>query len=87
MNKRVWIWNHYAGSMYEEQGGRHYAFAKYLRQAGYEPVVFCCNARHGKAETYFQTRPSGRCMWPVRPMCPLSLFGGAPMRETENSGS
>lgn len=53
MNKRVWIWNHYAGSMYEEQGGRHYAFAKYLRQAGYEPVVFCCNARHGKAETYF----------------------------------
>ena len=77
MNKRVWIWNHYAGSMYEEQGGRHYAFAKYLRQAGYEPVVFCCNARHGKAETYF----------PDRPMCPLSLFGGAPMRETENSGS
>ena len=53
MKKTVWIWNHYAGSMYEEQGGRHYAFAKYLKQAGYEPVVFCCNARHGKVETYF----------------------------------
>ena len=37
MNKRVWIWNHYAGSMYEEQGGRHYAFAKYLRQADPAP--------------------------------------------------
>lgn len=53
MKKTIWIWNHYAGSMYEERGGRHYAFAKYLKQAGYEPVVFCCNARHGKAETYF----------------------------------
>ena len=53
MKKTIWIWNHYAGSMYEERGGRHYAFAKYLKQAGYEPVVFCSNARHGKVETYF----------------------------------
>lgn len=53
MKKTVWIWNHYAGAMYEAKGGRHYTFAKYLRRWGYEPVVFCCNAKHGRAETYF----------------------------------
>lgn len=48
MKKRVWIMNHYASSMFFDGGGRHYWFAKYLRRAGYEPVIFCCNSRHNK---------------------------------------
>ena len=55
MKKHVWIWNHYAGSMLFDKGGRHYNFARYLKQAGYEPVVFCCNAMHGKAERFYDT--------------------------------
>lgn len=53
MKRYVWMINHYASGMYFDRGGRHYNFAKYLKQSGYEPVVFCCNAKHGKAETYF----------------------------------
>lgn len=53
MKKNVWIMNHYASSMYFNRGGRHYNFAKYLRKAGYEPVVFCCNAKHGMGEAYY----------------------------------
>ena len=53
MKKHIWIMNHYAGSMYFDKGGRHYNFAKYLKQAGYEPVVFCSNSKHGPAETWF----------------------------------
>lgn len=53
MKKHVWIMNHYAGSMYFNNGGRHYYFAKYMRQAGYEPVIFCCNAKHGSPEHFF----------------------------------
>lgn len=55
MRKHVWILNHYAGSMFLDQGGRHYNFAKYLKRAGYAPVVFCCNAKHGKPERFFET--------------------------------
>lgn len=44
--------NHYAGDMYFNKGGRHYWFAKYLRRAGYKPVVFCCNAQHNKQGYY-----------------------------------
>lgn len=54
MKKHVWILNHYAGSMYVDKGGRHYNFAKYLKQAGYEPMVFCAVSRHGKPEPYFE---------------------------------
>lgn len=53
MKKNVWIMNHYASVMYFDRGWRHYNFAKYLAQDGYAPVIFCCNAMHGKAETYF----------------------------------
>lgn len=53
MKKYVWIMNHYAGSMFLDKGGRHYSFAKYLKQSGYVPVIFCANSKHGKAETYF----------------------------------
>lgn len=55
MRKHIWILNHYAGGMPSDRGGRHYNFAKYLRREGYEPVVFCCNAMHGKAERYYET--------------------------------
>lgn len=53
MKKRVWMMNHYAGRMYHSRGGRHYNFAKYLKRAGYEPVVFCANSKHGPAEIFF----------------------------------
>lgn len=53
MRKHVWIMNHYASHMYFDRGGRHYNFAKYLKQAGYEPVVFCANSKHGPAENWF----------------------------------
>lgn len=53
MRKHVWIMNHYAGGMFFNRGGRHYNFAKYLKQADYEPVVFCSNSKHGPSETWF----------------------------------
>lgn len=53
MGKKVWVLNHYAGDTFFDKGGRHYSFAKYLRKAGYELTIFCCNAVHGKPEYYF----------------------------------
>lgn len=50
MKKNIWIMNHYAGGMLFSKGGRHYAFAKYLKRAGYDPVIFCCNARHNSEQ-------------------------------------
>ena len=55
MKKNVWIINHYAGGMLFKNGGRHYWFSKYLKKDGYEPVVFCCNAKHGKEEFFIET--------------------------------
>lgn len=55
MKKRIWIMNHYAGNMYFDHGGRHYNFAKYLKQAGYEPVVFCANSKHNTTALWFET--------------------------------
>lgn len=55
MRKHIWILNHYAGGMLFDKGGRHYNFAKYLRRAGYEPVIFCCNAQHGAEERFFES--------------------------------
>lgn len=46
MNETVWILNHYAGNMYIVSGGRHYCMAKYLKQSGYNPIVFCSNYDH-----------------------------------------
>ena len=48
--------NHYAGSMFFDKGGRHYNFAKYLRRAGYEPTIFCANAKHGQQELFFDNK-------------------------------
>lgn len=43
MKKKVWLWNHYATNMYESRGGRHYWFAKKLREKNYESTIFCAN--------------------------------------------
>ncbi len=52
--KTIWILNHYAGNMFADLSGRHYNFAKHLKENGYSPVVFCCNTRHGgKREEFF----------------------------------
>ena len=51
----IWILNHYASGMYFDRGGRHYNFAKYLRRAGYAPVIFGANSKHGKAERFLET--------------------------------
>ena len=53
MKNNVWILNHYATSMLFSKGGRHYWFAKYLKSEGYEPVIFCCNTKHGEFENYY----------------------------------
>lgn len=55
MKTNIWIMNHYASGMYFDHGGRHYNFAKYLRRAGYAPVIFSANSKHGKAERFFET--------------------------------
>ncbi len=53
MKRKVWILNHYAGLMYFDKGGRHYSIAKYLRKKGYEPTIFCSNAKHNGGGVYF----------------------------------
>lgn len=50
MRKKVWIWNHYATNTYFDQGGRHYNFAKFLVEAGYEPVIFCATTVHNSSQ-------------------------------------
>lgn len=54
MGRKIWIMNHYASNMFFDQGGRHYAFAKYMKRLGEEPVVFCCNSVHNGNGLYFQ---------------------------------
>lgn len=38
---RVWLINHYASNMYRDKAGRHYWFAKQMRDLGYDVTVFC----------------------------------------------
>lgn len=54
MKKNVWIINHYATGMYERKSGRHYYFAKYLKEAGYNPVVFCASFVHKGINNYIE---------------------------------
>ena len=56
MKKHVWILNHYAGNMLFDKGGRHYNFAKFLKIAGYEPVVFCANSKHFARGSFFEMK-------------------------------
>lgn len=43
MRKKIWIMNHYATKMFENKAGRHYWFAKGLKERGYDVTVFCAN--------------------------------------------
>lgn len=54
MSKKVWILNHYAGNMFTVGGGRHYCIAKYLKENGYDPVVFCSNYDHFTRKNTFE---------------------------------
>jgi len=51
MKKNIWILNHYAANMFFDRGGRHYNFAKYLKLAGYAPIIFCANTIHNQNKT------------------------------------
>lgn len=64
MRRNVWILNHYAGGMPASQGGRHYWFAKFLKRRGYDPVVFCGNAKHGQAGSFCE----GDDLWQEKPV-------------------
>lgn len=46
--KNVWFINHYANTMYENEGGRHYWFAKELVNRGYNVTIICSNQFHEK---------------------------------------
>ena len=39
----IWIMNHYASSMFRDKAGRHYWFAKKLKEKGHNVTVFCAN--------------------------------------------
>lgn len=53
MKKKVWIFNHHANGMFFDNAGRHYSFAKYLKEKGYESAIFCSNAQHGTGKVFF----------------------------------
>lgn len=55
MKKKIWILNHHANDTFFDNGGRHYFFSKYLKEKGYDPVIFCSNAEHGTGKLYFKT--------------------------------
>lgn len=40
---KIWLFNHYATSMFRDKAGRHYWFAKKLEERGFEPTVFCAS--------------------------------------------
>lgn len=44
--KKIWIINHYASSMFDDRAGRHYWFAKKLKEKGYEVAIFCATTSH-----------------------------------------
>lgn len=51
MKKTVWILNHYAATMLEQKGGRHYWMAKELIKKGYQPIIFCADVVHNSEKT------------------------------------
>lgn len=48
LKKKVWLWNHYATDMYENQGGRHYWLAENLIKSDFNVTIFCANTYHNK---------------------------------------
>lgn len=51
LKKNIWIFNHYATSMFKDGGGRHYHIAKELQKKGYNPVIFCANTFHNSKKS------------------------------------
>ncbi|MBS7007115.1 glycosyltransferase family 4 protein [Anaerostipes sp.] len=54
MRKNVWLINHYATGMFQSKRGRHYYFAKYLKQNGYCPIIICSSFMHKGTTNYIQ---------------------------------
>lgn len=53
----VWLINHYASDMLYDKGGRQYWLAKFLKKAGYAPLVIGSNAKHNSnAELFFDSQ-------------------------------
>jgi len=50
MKKNVWIFNHYATETFNNKGGRHFFFAKYLVENGFRVTIFCASTIHGSDE-------------------------------------
>jgi glycosyltransferase involved in cell wall biosynthesis len=51
--RNIWIFNHYANDTFFDKGGRHFWLAKYLKESGYEPVIFCSNKLHNTEKFCF----------------------------------
>lgn len=50
MRNKIWIMNHYASEMFRDKAGRHYWFARKLKERGYSPIVFCASTYHSKKD-------------------------------------
>lgn len=50
MKNNIWLINHYATSMYFEEGGRHYWLSKELIKQGYNVTIFCSSIGHNNGE-------------------------------------
>lgn len=50
MKKNIWIFNHYATNMYQDQAGRHFWFSESLMRKGYNPVIFCASTIHNSSD-------------------------------------
>jgi glycosyltransferase involved in cell wall biosynthesis len=57
MRQNIWIWNHYATSMFFDKAGRHYWFAENLSKQGYRPTIFCASTNHF-SDNHINTRGS-----------------------------
>lgn len=47
---KIWLMNHYATNMFADKAGRHYWFAKELKNRGYDVTVFCATTFLNKDE-------------------------------------
>ena len=54
MRKTVWLINHYATEMFENEDGRHYNFARHLKEEGYCPIIICSSFKHKGDKNYIE---------------------------------
>jgi len=50
LKKKIWIFNHYATGMFTDESGRHFSFAKNLKDFGHQPTIFCASTIHNTEE-------------------------------------